>query len=42
MPVCVPVRDMRDTAGFTELVEREGDVTVTKNGYAAMQSARET
>lgn len=42
MPVCVPVRDMRDTAGFTELVEREGDVTVTKNGYAAMHCLSES
>lgn len=41
MPICVPVRDMRDTAGFAELVEREGDVTVTKNGYATMHCLSE-
>ena len=35
MPVCVPVRDMKNTAEFTSLVEREGDITVTKNGYDA-------
>lgn len=36
MPVCVPIRDMKDTARFSELVERaEGPVTVTKNGYEA-------
>lgn len=34
MPVCVPIKDMRDTAKFSELVEREpGPITVTKNGY---------
>lgn len=32
MPVCVPVRSMKNTAKFAELVERERDVTVTKNG----------
>ena len=36
MPICVPVRDMKDTATFTEIVESEHDVTVTKNGYEAM------
>ena len=36
MAVCVPVRDMKNTASFTELVSAEGDVTVTKNGYDAM------
>lgn len=36
MPTCVPVRDMKDTAAFTALVESERDVTVTKNGYEAM------
>ncbi len=36
MTTCVPVRDMKSTADFTALVERERDVTVTKNGYAAM------
>ena len=38
MPICVPVRDMKDTATFTALVESERDVTVTKNGYEAMTS----
>ena len=42
MSACVPVRDMRDTAGFAELVEREGDVTVTKNGYATMHCLSES
>ena len=36
MSTCVPVRDMRDTAAFTGLVEAEGEVTVTKNGYTAI------
>ena len=36
MPTCVPVRDIKDTAAFTALVESERDVTVTKNGYEAM------
>lgn len=35
MAICVPVRDMKDTAEFTALVNREHDVTVTKNGYDA-------
>lgn len=35
MPVCVPIKDMRDTAKFSELVETTpGPVTVTKNGYS--------
>lgn len=35
MPVCVPVKDMRDTSHFAELVESSaGPVTVTKNGYS--------
>ncbi len=36
MAVCVPVRDMKDTAAFTDLVNREREVTVTKNGYNAI------
>ncbi len=36
MATCVPVKDMKSTADFTALVERERDVTVTKNGYAAI------
>lgn len=35
MPVCVPIKDMRDTAAFTKLVEDTPEpVTVTKNGYS--------
>lgn len=34
MPTCVPIKDMRDTARFSQLVESaSGPVTVTKNGY---------
>lgn len=36
MSVCVPVRDMKNTSAFTELVQAAGDVIVTKNGYDAM------
>ncbi len=36
MSACVPVRDMKNTATFTALVESERDVTVTKNGYETM------
>ena len=36
MPVCVPIKDMKDTAKFSRLVEEaSGPVTVTKNGYDA-------
>lgn len=36
MPTCVPIRDMKDTAAFTQLVdEASGSVTVTKNGHDA-------
>lgn len=35
MPICVPIKDMRDTAKFSALVESaSGPVTVTKNGYS--------
>lgn len=35
MPKCVPIKDMRDTAKFSALVESSpGPVTVTKNGYS--------
>lgn len=35
MPVCVPIKDMRDTAAFSNLVEKTPEpVTVTKNGYS--------
>ena len=34
MPTCVPIKDMRDTASFSNLVESSPDpVIVTKNGY---------
>lgn len=33
MSVCVPVRDLKNTADFVNLVQRENVVTVTKNGY---------
>ncbi|PWM60618.1 MAG: type II toxin-antitoxin system Phd/YefM family antitoxin [Subdoligranulum variabile] len=36
MPICVPVRDMKSTSTFVDLVERESEVTVTKNGREAM------
>lgn len=36
MPVCVPIKDMKDTAAFTRTIEEApGPVTVTKNGYDA-------
>lgn len=41
MAVCVPVRDMKNTAEFTALVDREGDVAVTKNGYGAFHCLSE-
>lgn len=34
MPKCVPIKDLRDTAAFSELVEKSPEpITVTKNGY---------
>ncbi len=34
MPTCVPIRDLRDTAAFDELVATSSTpITVTKNGY---------
>ncbi len=33
MTVCVPIRDLKDTSKFSDLVEREQEVIVTKNGY---------
>lgn len=34
MPVCVPIKDMRDTVTFANLVEESTEpITVTKNGY---------
>ncbi len=41
MPTCVPVRDMKNTADFVSLVERESDVTVTKNGYSVVHCLSE-
>ena len=41
MPVCVPVRDMKNTADFVDLVQRESDVTVTKNGYSVVHCLSE-
>lgn len=36
MPVCVPIKDLKDTAKFARTVEEAaGPVTVTKNGYDA-------
>ena len=35
LPVCAPIRDPRDIARFSELVEETaGAVTVTNNGYS--------
>lgn len=43
MTTCVPIKDLRDTAAFMELVETApGPITVTKNGYdqfVAMRSS---
>ena len=41
MPVCVPVRDMKNTSSFVSLVDKERDVTVTKNGYSAIHCLSE-
>ncbi|MGI6221908.1 MAG: type II toxin-antitoxin system prevent-host-death family antitoxin [Coriobacteriales bacterium] len=36
MPICVPIKDLKDTAKFAKLVEEApGPVTVTRNGYDA-------
>ena len=36
MPVCVPIKDMKDTAAFARRIdEAAGPVTVTRNGYDA-------
>lgn len=41
MPICVPVKDMRDTSAFVDLIERsEGPITVTKNGYTQFVALR--
>lgn len=37
MSVCVPIRDMKDTTRFVEVVSGAGaPVTVTRNGYDAL------
>ena len=34
MPTCVPIKDLRDTAAFDEMVMNSAEpITVTKNGY---------
>ncbi len=34
MPVCVPIKDLRDTAAFDDMVAKSPTpITVTKNGY---------
>ncbi len=34
MPLCVPIKDLRDTAAFDEMVATsETPIIVTKNGY---------
>ena len=36
MPVCVPIKDLKDTAKFARTVEEApGPVIVTRNGYDA-------
>ncbi len=36
MTVTAPVRDIKNTSAFVKLVEQEGEVIVTKNGYDVM------
>lgn len=36
MVVTAPVRDIKNTVAFVELVEQEGEVIVTRNGYDVM------
>jgi len=34
MPICIPIKDLRDTAAFDAMVESSPTpITVTKNGY---------
>lgn len=36
MPICVPIKDLKDTAKFARTVEEaSGPITVTRNGYDA-------
>ena len=41
MTVCVPIRNLKDTSKFSDLVEREQEVIVTKNGYNAFRCISE-
>lgn len=41
MTVCVPIRDLKDTSKFNDLVVREREVIVTKNGYNAFRCISE-
>ena len=41
MAVCVPIRDLKDTSKFSDLVMREHEVIVTKNGYNAFRCISE-
>lgn len=36
MTVTVPIGDLKHTTAFVDLVEREGEVIVTRNGYDVM------
>lgn len=38
MATSVPIRDVRDTAAFSSLVDESGDVLVTRNGYPAFHA----
>lgn len=42
MTVCVPIRDLKDTSKFNELVNREHEVIVTKNGCNAFRCISES
>ena len=35
MAVAVPIKDLKETKKFSALVEKNGEVIVTKNGYSA-------
>ena len=35
MPVCVPIKELKETAKFAHIVEENDDVIVTKNGSEA-------
>lgn len=39
MSICVPIKDLKDTAAFTNTVQKsDGPVIVTKNGHEAFVS----